>query len=143
MSCLPTVLPTPWIYAHFPFYNLMNNKDGFVQVIDRPTKRIDVRADIHWLQLASRQDIWYMSGGAFDNNVFGYVGRPSNGHSSLATVVDFTSSWQASSNLTVSLSYAHASGKSTVASIYPAGRNAEFGLAELVYRWGRAVRPSH
>ncbi len=137
------VLPTPWIYAHFPFYNLMNNQDGFAQVVDHPTKHIDLRIDLHWLQLASRQDSWYMGGGAFDNKVFGYVGRPSNGHSSLATVIDFTSSWQATKSITANFCYGHAAGKSTVASIYPSDHNAQFGYAELVYRWGETARPKH
>jgi hypothetical protein len=136
------VLPTPWIYAHFPFYNLMNNKDGFVQLVDRPAKRLDFRADIHWLQLASRQDLWYLSGGAFDNKVFGYVGRPSNGHRSLATVVDFTSSWQATKSITANFYYGHAAGGGVPASIYPADHNAQFGYAEMVYRWGES-KPSH
>ena len=133
------VLPTPWIYAHFPFYNLMNNKDGFVQIIDSPAKRLDFRADLHFLQLASNRDLWYLGGGAFDDNVFGYVGRPSNGHSSLATVVDFTSSWQATRSITANFYYGHAAGKSAVGSIYPTDRNAQFGYAELVYRWGETT----
>ena len=136
------VLPTPWIYAHFPFYNLMNNEDGFVQVVDRPAKRLDFRADLHWLRLASNHDLWYSSGGAFDNKVFGYVGRPSNGHTSLATVFDFTSSWQATRSITANFYYGHASGKSTVGSIYPTDRNSQFGYAELIYRWGKTMRPT-
>jgi len=137
------VLPTPWIYAHFPFYNLMNNKDGFVQIVDRPTKRVDFRADLHWLQLASNHDLWYLSGGAYDNKVFGYVGRPSNGHNSLATVVDFTSSWQATKSITTNFYYGHTAGKSVPASIYPTDHNAQFGYAEVIYRWGEAGRPAH
>jgi len=136
------VLPTPWIYAHFPFYNLMNNRDGFIQVVDRPAKRLDFRADVHWLQLASKEDLWYLSGGAFDKKVFGYVGRPSNGHTSMATVVDFTSSWQATKSITANFYYGHAGGGGVPATIYPAGQNAQFGYAELVYKWGE-TRSSH
>lgn len=136
------VLPTPYIYAHFPFYDLMNSKDGFVQVLDRPSKRVDLRADVHWLQLAASQDLWYLSGGAYDNKVFGYVGRPSNSHESLATVVDFTSSLQATKSLTVNFYYGHANGKSVVESVYPADRNAQFGYAEVIYRWGETPRPA-
>jgi Alginate export len=135
-------LPTPWIYAHFPFYNLMNNKDGFVQVIDHPSRRFDVRGDVHWLQLASHSDLWYTGGGAYDNKVFGYVGRPSNGHSSLATEFEFTSSWQASKSITMNFYYGYANGKNTVASIYPNDHNAQFGYAELIYRWGEPQRPA-
>lgn len=136
------VLPTPWIYAHFPFYNLMNSRHRFVQAIDHPSKRLDIRADLHSLALASDQDLWYQSGGAFDNKVFGYVGRPANGHSSLARVVDLTSSWQATRSITMNFSYGQAAGKSVVNSIYPEDRNAQFGYTELVYRWGESQRTS-
>jgi hypothetical protein len=118
----------------------MNNRDGFVQVVDRPSKRIDIRADIHWLQLASSQDLWYQGGGAFDNKVFGYTGRPSNGHQSLATVAELTSSWQATKSATVNFCYGYANGKKTIASIYPTGPNGQFGFAEFIYRWGKTQR---
>lgn len=137
------VLPTPWIYAHFPFYNLMNNRDGFIQIVDRPTKRIDFRADLHWLQLTSNRDLWYLGGGAYDNKVFGYVGRPSNAHASLATVVDFTSSWQATKSITANFYYGHAAGKGVPASIYPTNHNSQFGYAEFVYRWSETARSTH
>lgn len=135
------VLPTPWLYARFPFYNLMNNRDGFVQLIDHPSRRIDLRADVHSLQLASKEDLWYLGGGAYDNKVFGYTGRPANGHASLATVIDVGPSWQIDRNFTMNFDYAHASGKSTVASIYPRNHNAQFGFAELVYHWGETRKP--
>jgi hypothetical protein len=137
------VLPTPWIYARFPFYNLMNSKDGFIQIVDRPSKRLEVRGDSHWLRLASNQDLWYQSGGAYDNTVFGYVGRLSNGNSSLATVFDLTSSWQAAKSFTINFCYGHASGKSAIASIYPANHNAQYGYVELIYRSGETLRSSH
>lgn len=130
------ILPTPRIYARFPFYNLMNSKDGFVQVIDRPAKRLELRGDVHWLQLSSGQDLWYLGGGAFDNKVFGYVGRTSNGHSSFASVADVSSDWQATKNLAVNMYYAYASGKTVVSSIYPVDHNAEYGYVEVVYHWG-------
>jgi len=47
------MLPTPRIYAQFPFYNLMNNTDEFVQLIDKPTKKIGFRSDLHWLSFHS------------------------------------------------------------------------------------------
>jgi hypothetical protein len=40
------VLPTPRIYARTPFYNMMNSKDAFAELILRP-KRVTVRSDIH------------------------------------------------------------------------------------------------
>jgi hypothetical protein len=132
------ILPTPWIYAHFPFYNLMNNRDGFAQIIDRPAKRLELRSDLHWLQLSANQDLWYSGGGAYDNKVFGYQGRPSNGHSSLGTVAEVSSAWQATKSTSVNLYYGHALGKSAVARIYPEDSNAQFGYVELAFRWGKA-----
>jgi hypothetical protein len=130
------VLPTPRLYARFPFYNLMDSKDGFLQLIDNPTKRVEVRSDLHWLQLASNEDLWYLGGGAFDNKVFGYVGRPSSGYSSFATVADVSADWQATKTVALNFYYAYASGKSVIASIYPVDRNGQFGYVEMVYRWG-------
>ena len=70
------ILPTPRVYARLPFYNLMNSTDEFVQLIDKPAKRLALRADLHWLQLTSANDLWYLGGGAYDNKVFG-LRRPS------------------------------------------------------------------
>ena len=130
------ILPTPRVYARFPFYNLMDNKDQFVQIIDNPAKRLELRGDLHWLQLASSSDLWYLGGGAFDNKVFGYVGRPSNGHASFASLADISSDWQVTKTVSVNCYYAHAWGKSVIAAIYPVDRNAQYGYVELVYHWG-------
>ena len=134
------VLPTPRIYARFPFYNLMNSTDSFVQVIDRPAKRLELRGDLHWLQLTSSNDLWYLGGGAFDNKVFGYVGRPANGHSSFATVGDISADWQTTKNLAINFYYANVRGKSVIGAIYPVDRNAQFGYVEMVYHWGLPQR---
>jgi alginate export protein len=45
------VLPTPRIYARFPFFNMMNMRDGFGELILRPAKKVTVRSDIHTLSL--------------------------------------------------------------------------------------------
>ena len=134
------VLPTPRVYAQFPFYNLMNSTDEFVQVLATPAKSLSLRSDVHWLQLTSNQDLWYQGGGAFDNKVFGYVGRPANGNSSFATVVDISANWQASKTVALNLYYAHAFGKSVVEANYPADSNANYGYAEVAYRWGLATQ---
>lgn len=129
------VLPTPRIYARLPFYNLMNNRDEFVQVIDKPLKQLALRADLHWLQLDSPNDLWYLGGGAFDNKVFGYVGRPSGGATSLASVADISADWQTRKNLDLNFYYAYAQGKTVVAQIYPTGKNMQYGYVECVYHW--------
>ena len=130
------VLPTPRTYAQFPFYNLMNSTDGFVQVLDAPGKKIHIRSDLHWLQLTSNHDLWYQGGGAFDSKVFGYTGRPANLHHSFASVIDASLDWQITKPIDVNFYYAKSYGKSVIAAIYPQTTNAQFGYVEFVYRWG-------
>ena len=110
--------------------------------MDNPVKRLVVRGDVHWLQLAASQDLWYQGGGAFDNKVFGYTGRPANGYSSFATVADISADWQVAKPVGVNFYYAHASGGSVISAIYPTGKNAQFGYAELVYSWGTKQKAS-
>ena len=130
------MLPTPRIYARVPFYDLMNDTDEFVQLMDKPVKRLALRSDLHWLHLTSAHDLWYQGGGAYDNKVFGYAGRPANGSSSLASVADISADWQATKNIGLNFYYAYARGKTAVAAIYPTNRNMQYGYMEFVYHWG-------
>lgn len=136
------MLPTPRIYARFPFYNLMNSTDRFVQLVDDPTKKIEVRSDLHFLQLTSASDLWYQGGGAFDNKVFGYTGRPAGGHNSFASLLDVSSDYQLTPSFALNLYYAHAFGKSVVANDFPVGTAANYGYLEIVYRHS-ATQPAH
>jgi hypothetical protein len=136
------VLTTPRIYARDPFYNLMNSSDEFVQLMDKPSSRLVLRSDLHWLQLTSNQDLWYQGGGAFDNKVFGYVGRPSQGAGSFASVADISADYRLSSGLDLTGYYSHTWGRTVIRRIYPAGASENFGYCELNYRWGREQKGS-
>jgi hypothetical protein len=129
------ILPTPRNYARFPFYNLMNSSDEFIEVMDKPVKRVAVRSDLHWLQLTSGKDLWYQGGGAFDNKVFGFTGRPANGHSSFSSMADVSADWTVTKTVALNFYYGYAWGKSVVSAIYPTDHDAQFGYAELLYRW--------
>jgi hypothetical protein len=131
------ILPTPRAYARFPFFNLMNNKDEFVSLMDKPVKQLALRSDLHWLQLTSGKDLWYQGGGAFDNKVFGYVGRPANGHTSFASLADISADYKATSSLSVGFYYGYAWGKSVIKAIYPTDPNGQFGYAEVTYRFNK------
>ena len=130
------ILPSPYIYARALSYNMMNNEDGYVQMIDRPRKHLELRGDLHWLQLSSSKDLWYQGGGAFNSTSFGYIGRPSGGDSSFASIADLTCYWQLTSRLSFNTYYSYTKGKSVVGSDYPSGRNGQYGFAELIYQWG-------
>lgn len=129
------LLPTPRSYARLPIYNLMNLKDGFVQIVDRPARHWELRSDLHWVQLAAKNDLWYQGGGAFDNKTFGFVGRPSGGAASLASIADISADWRPSPRFDLGVYYSHAWGKTVAANIYPQNRNAQFAFLELAYHW--------
>lgn len=129
------MLPTPRIYARTPFFNQMNNTDDFVQFIDKPVKPVALRADLHWLDLTSPHDLWYTGGGAYDNKVFGFTGRPANNATSLASLADVSADWQVTKTVGLNFYYAYAQGKSVIAAIYPSNRNMQYGYVEFVYHW--------
>jgi len=128
------VLPTPRIYARFPFFNMMNCRDVFGELLLRPSKALTIRTDIHSLALANRNDLWYSGGGMYQPWTFGYIGRPSNGHAGLATLYDGSVDYNLDTHVSIGVYYGHAAGKSVVESIYPNGQNANLGYLELMFR---------
>ncbi len=129
------VLPTPRLYARTPIYNLMNNKDLFVQLMLKPTKRWSVRLDWHRLSLAKANDLWYAGGGAFNNTAFGYAGRQSGGQDRLMDLADVSIDYSPDAKTTWTLYVARAIGKGVVQSSFPAGKNATFLYFEWLQRW--------
>jgi hypothetical protein len=129
------VLPTPRLYARTPFFNLMNNEDIFGQVSFKPFKTVAVRVDAHKLNLSRRTDLWYLGGGAFQQQSFGFVGRPSSGRRSLGTLVDLSADWQANARTTVSVYAAKLLGGPVISAIHPTGSNGHFFYTEVSYRF--------
>jgi|WetSurSiteA1Bulk_404760.scaffolds.fasta_scaffold09231_1 hypothetical protein len=127
------MLPTARKYAFFPFYNLMNNEDLFVQAIVKPTEALSIRADLHSLSLQNKQDLWYMGAGPTQGSgsIFGYLGRPSNNHDGLATVLDISPGYTFSKYLSANLYYGHAFGKDVLKSIYKSNSNGDLFYVEL------------
>lgn len=128
------VLPTPRIYARFPFFNMMNNRDVFGELILRPGKALNIRTDIHSLRLASSSDLWYGGGGAFQPWTFGYTGRASGGQAGLATLYDGSVDYTYNRHVSAGLYFGHAAGKLVMQTIYPRGKNANYGFVELTFR---------
>lgn len=129
------VLPTPRIYARFPFFNEMNNQDVFGQVSLRPHPRMNVRADIHALTIANRADLWYVGGGAFQRGTFGYNGRPSNGKRGLATLLDLSVDYQLDPRTSFSFYLAGAFGGDVVSRIYPTDQRARLLYVEFTRKF--------
>jgi Alginate export len=129
------VLPTPRVYARFPFFNSMNNRDLFGEVMLRPAKNLTFRSDVHGLWLANKADLWYSGGGAFQPWTFGFQGRPSNGATYLATLYDISGDYKWRYGISVGLYFGYAQGGQVIKAIYPANSNGALGYTELNYRF--------
>ncbi len=129
------LLPTPRPYARFPFFNMMNTRDVFGELVLRPSKKVTLRSDVHSLRLADSNDLWYSGGGAFQPWTFGYTGRTAGGQSGLATLYDMSVDYNVNPHFSVSPYYGYAAGKLVIGSVYPQGKNANYGYLELTYRF--------
>ena len=129
------ILPTPRVYARFPFFNEMNNVDLFGELMLRPAKRMSIRSDIHGLWLANKNDLWYSGGGAFQPWTFGFNGRPSNGATGLATLYDVSWDYQLTRALSLGLYFGYARGGEVIQKIFPVDHNARMGFVEANYRF--------
>jgi hypothetical protein len=131
------ILPTARKYALFPFYNLMNNEDFFIQLILKPINKVLVRADFHFLQLHERGDRWYMGAGATRDreNIFGYIGRPSLGDTDLANVLDLMVAYNLNKHVNLNAYYGRAWGDDVIENIYLRDENANFFYFELALKF--------
>ncbi len=124
------MLPTPRLAARFPFYNMENNEDLYASLVLHPVGKLVLRSEAHVLKLANAADFWYLGGGAFQGNTFGYVGRPSGGARGLANVGDLSADFPLTAHLAVTAYVAHAWGQQVMSNIYPNGSGATFAYLE-------------
>jgi hypothetical protein len=132
------VLPTPRIYARFPFYNLMNNQDTFIQLRLKPHRKVALRTDLRFLRLANANDLWYLGGGAFQKNTFGYIGRPSGGNNNLGTVGDVSVDYNVTGKTTLTFYAGGVMGGRVQGFVYPESgtrSSGRFIYFELVQRF--------
>jgi len=129
------LLPTPRLYARFPFYNMENNEDFYGTASFQFPRSVMTRSELHALRLADSQDLWYSGGGAFQPSTFGYTGRTSGGRRSLANVWDVSLDFPLRYGFSATLYYGFAWGKGVISSVYPGGTNAQFGYVETNFRF--------
>ena len=128
------MLPTPRTYARFPFFNEMNNRDAFGEMILHPSKSITMRVDGHHLSLASANDLWYTGGGAYQPWTFGFQGRPSNGKTDLANLYDASLDYAFNRAVSMGFYCAYAQGGDVIKAINKHA-DSPFGFIELNYRF--------
>ena len=126
------LLPTVRAYAKFPYFNLMNLQDAFVEMIVAPTQKIKVAVDFHHLSLATSNDLFYAGAGATSSSgSFGYQGRPSGSHSNVGELVDISFTQTIIKELSWSVYYAHAFGGNVIQNVYQGKQDADYAFVEF------------
>ncbi len=129
-----SMLTSGRIYAKFPFYNLMNVQDAFVQFIVSPIDKTKVTVDFHHLSLANSNDLFYSGLGATSRSgvgAFGFNGRPSGGSSTIGQSLDIMLMHNITQNLSARFYYAHAFGGSVIKNSYAGKHDADTTWIEL------------
>lgn len=128
-------MPTPRLYARFPFFNMMNTEDRFGILQIRPHRKVTISSEFHALRLGNANDFWYGGGGVFQPWTFGYTGRSTSGRRSLANLYDTQLDCRVNRRLTLTGYVGYAQGLAAMEEIYPAGKNGKFGYLEFLHRF--------
>jgi hypothetical protein len=127
------MLPTVRKYALFPFFNQMNNEDLFVQTILKPMQEMLVRADLHYLSLNEDDDRWYQGSGATRKDIFGYIGRPSGGDTTLGTLADITVVYNFHKHFSTMIYYGHVFGNNVIENSHSEDEDADMFFVEVAF----------
>lgn len=132
------ILPTARLYSYSTFYNMMNNTDGFGELILRPKPGLLARTTLHALRLTESRDLWYQGSGAILGNRnrpegFGFTGRPANGQRELFTLIETSIGYDWNRFLNTNLYYTHVFGGAVVDRIF-AGNGADFAYLEFTLK---------
>jgi hypothetical protein len=125
------MLPTAWLYAQFPFYNMMNNQDVFLQATLNPDPKVQLRVDFHWLAVSQSQDLVYSGSGATSDTYFGYNGAPTGGFNQLAYTAHMMLTVKPIDHVTMNFFYGHAFGQSILNQQYT-GNQGNYGFVETI-----------
>ncbi|MGH8476232.1 MAG: alginate export family protein [Methylococcales bacterium] len=125
------LLPTAWPYAQFPFYNMMNNQDVFVQALVKPHPKVNVRFDFHWLSVNETRDLLYSGGGATSNTFFGYAGLPTGGFDNVAYLTHVMVNIKPIDYLSFNFLYCHAFGQDIINTQYT-NKQGNYGFVEAI-----------
>jgi hypothetical protein len=129
------VLPTPRLYARFPFFNMMNTEDGFGALILRPHSKLTISSEYHSLRLSNPNDLWYSGGGVYQPWSFGYTGRSTSGRRSIGNLYDTSFEYRPTRKLTLTAYLGYTQGLAVMEQIYPQGKDAQFGYLESLFRF--------
>jgi hypothetical protein len=128
------ILPTPRVYARFPFFNMTNNRDTFGELVLRPAKALTIRSDVHSLGSPIAMTCGIPAAACSSPGPWAIpVDRPTDSPAS-PHCFDGSVDYNVNRHASIGIYYGHAAGKLVVQSIYPNGKNANFGHLELTFR---------
>ena len=106
----------------------------FTTLSVQPHPAVTVRAGARRLRLSEDEDLWYVGGGAFEDETFGYAGRPSGGGRGLATVADLGVTVSPTRWATVEAYGALAFEGEVIGSLYPGAGTGRLAYVEVELR---------
>jgi hypothetical protein len=117
------------------FYNHMNLKDLFAMVILKPTAKSTVRIDGKILKLNESNDRWYAGTGADREDVFGYLGRPSQGSDDLGKLLGLRFGYDFNKYLSGFAYYSHVWGGDVIEKTFPKGSDMDFFQLQVALKF--------
>lgn len=125
-------VPSGRLYAKFPFYNLMNIQDAFVEIITSLTPKLQANINVHQLSLSNSKDLLYGGlGAALNSGAFGYSGNAAGGASDIGQLVDIALTYTYSKQFTARLYFGHAFGGDVLKTLYPGKSDANNFLVDF------------
>jgi len=124
-------------YQLYPYYDLQNNRDFFVQLITKPTKKLTTRMDYHIVQLDESADRWYMGTGPTQKSgcISGYIPRNGGGHDALSQEVSIMLSYALNPQCDLVAFYSHVWGEGVVKNVYEKDNEADYFSLQIQYKF--------
>lgn len=124
-------------YQLFPYYDLQNIEYVFAQLYLFINTELKIRLDYSWNHLAESNDRWYMGTGATQDSgqIFGYLGRPSNGDTDLSNEASVMFIYEPTSFMSCNLFYSHVWGGDVIEHIYPDKADANYLSLEVAFNF--------
>lgn len=127
-----SMVPSGRLFAKFPYYNLMNIQDMFIEFIVSPTAKSQINVNLHHLSLTNSNDLLYRGLGASKSTgAFGYSGQPSGGSSDVGQLIDINFSYRFNEKTSMRLYYGHAFGGSVIENLFQGKNNANSFWADF------------
>lgn len=131
------ILPSSWLYARFPFYNAMNNKDLFGMLILKPFDNLTIRSDWHFIWLNEAKDRLYSGSGVSQErgDIFGYIGRLSMDRQYVGNLADISANLNVSKYLDVTAYYGHFFGGDVMNDLFLGKSDADYFYMEANFHF--------